>query len=433
MPKRPSIKKIENAFQPAREIISPDRFAGRRQSVRDAYYALVSEGSNIAIIGNRGIGKTSLARQVTNIASGENELLERLEISIDEPLDYLPVYFACGDSITNYVDLLNRLITLETGLAEWVYDIPKARKEIESLSPTIKGSVGISSLASLEGSVGSETVSESVLEPAVTQHTIEEVFVNVVHAIIEADVARDGILIVVDEFDRVKDSSGFASFLKALATNVPKVKFVIVGVAQDIQNLMKEHKSADRLFAGSIIDLPPMSEEELAEIIHIAERSIDEYIKFDTKAINLLISLAQGHPYLVHLIGKYALRLAFERSSETISVRDIDEALRTIATRGADPILEGRYKKSVRSSPQREIVLKALAASQGKNGEIWTGNAYKRAIDRGVDNASQYVGQLVTDEYGAEIIKIRERYYRFRDSLFATYVGARPSLFDKVE
>ena len=38
----------------------------------------------------------------------------------------------------------------------------------------------------------------------------------------------------------------------------------------------------------------------------------------------------------------------------------------------------------------------------------------------GVDNSSQYVGQLVTEEYGAEIEKLRDRYYRFHDSLFAS-------------
>jgi hypothetical protein len=90
--------------------------------------------------------------------------------------------------------------------------------------------------------------------------------------------------------------------------------------------------------------------------------------------------------------------------------------------------LEGRYKKAVASSEQREIVLKALADTQAADGEIWTTNAYKLALDQGVDNASQYVGQLVSEEYGSEVEKLRDRYYRFHDSLFAAYVKARPRL-----
>jgi len=415
--KRPGITDIENAFQPAREISSADRFAGRKQVVLDCYYAMISEGSNIAIIGNRGIGKTSLARQLINIASGENDLLERLDLPSDERLDFLPIYLACGDSVANYEELLHRLLTSRACLFDWVYDIPKARKELETLSPRLGASIGPSGLFSLKAEFQGERGSESVSEPAVTQHSIEVVFANVLHAIVEAEIVTEGILIVVDEFDRIKDPTGFASFLKSLATNVPKVKFAIVGVAQDIQNLMKEHRSADRLFAGSIVKLPPMSEEELAEIIHIAESSIDRYITFDEQAIETLVSLAQGHPYMVHLVGKYALRPAYQDSQQVVSAEDIQQAMQTIAARGADPILEDRYKKAVRSSPQREIVLKALAETQAKDSEIWTSDAYKLAIDQGVDNASQYVGQLVTEEYGTEIVKVRERYYRFRDSL----------------
>ena len=73
---RPTITEIENAFLPAREITDSERFAGRRDTIRDAYYALIAAGANIAIVGNRGVGKTSLARQVVNIGTGQTDLLD---------------------------------------------------------------------------------------------------------------------------------------------------------------------------------------------------------------------------------------------------------------------------------------------------------------------------------------------------------------------
>jgi hypothetical protein len=175
-----------------------------------------------------------------------------------------------------------------------------------------------------------------------------------------------------------------------------------------------------------------MSEGELGEIIDIAEQSIGGFIRFTPDARASLVSLAQGHPYMVHLIGKYALRSAYQANRREINDHDIDETLKTIAERGADPILEGRYKKAVASSMYREIVLKSLAEtiSTSADGEVWTRNAYKLALDQGVDNPSHYVGQLVTDDYGAEIEKVRDRFYRFKDSLFAAYVRARPRLIE---
>lgn len=423
MTTRPSISQIENAFQPSKEITDAVRFAGRKNAVSESYYALLSDGANIAVVGNRGIGKTSLARQISNIGVGDNSVLEKLGLPHDRKLDYLTFYFACGKTVTSTGELLERLLTSSSCLADWVYDIPKAKKHLSGYSPKFGAKV-----FGVGVELGAEKKEEVTEEPAIMSHDIDTVFTNVAIAMTEQDAAADGILIVVDEFDQIADVSGFASFLKALATNAKKIKFCIVGVAKDIQNLMKEHASSDRLFAGSIISLPSMTQDELNEIITIAEGEINDYIKFDSEARNQIVSLAQGHPYMVHLIGKYSLRHAYQENRRVVTKEDIDTTLRSIAERGADPVLEGRYRKTVASSPHREIVLKALADTQDAQGEIWTSNAYKIAIDRGVDNPSQYVGQLVTEQYGAELENLRERYYRFKDSLFSAYIKAHPRM-----
>lgn len=412
----PKITQVENAFLPAREITEFDRFAGRKKPVEDCYYALISEGTNIAIIGNRGIGKSSLSRQVFNIATGNNKLLTKIGMNIEDKLDFLPIYFSCGKGIGTHEHLLEKLLTSKDCLSDWSYDIPKARKSLAKYQP--KFSVGVISFGG-----------EKATETSQPEHDIETVFTNVVSAIMEQKIAKNGLLFIIGEFDQIQDKSGFASFLKALATNVPNVKFCIVGVAHDIQDLMKEHASTDRLFAGGIINLPVMQDEELKEVIRGAEKSINDFIRFDDNATNKVVALAQGHPYMVHLIGKYALRMAYKNNGRDISQDSVDATLVGIAESGADPVLEGRYKKAVASSNQREVVLKALAEVQAKELEIHTADAYKKAIDNGVDNPSQFVGHLVTDDYGAEILKIRERYYRFKDSLFVAYTNARPSIF----
>ena len=195
---------------------------------------------------------------------------------------------------------------------------------------------------------------------------------------------------------------------------------------------MKEHESADRLFSSGIISAPPMSSEELTEIIEIAEEAIDHYIHFDESARSRIIALAQGHPYMVHLFGKHALQSANASNQLELCEREINATLQAIAARGLDPVLENRYKTAIKASPQREVVLKAMASAQGADGEVYTANAYKTALESGIDNASQYVGQLTSEEHGREIIKVRERYYRFTDS-FHAYVCARPSQYTSTD
>jgi Cdc6-like AAA superfamily ATPase len=421
---KPTITTVENAFLPSKEITDSERFSGRETAVSDAYYALIAEGSNIAIVGNRGIGKTSLARQIANIGSGDSSILKKLGVPYDNELDFLTVYLACGNQIQTTDELLERLLTSTNCLAEWIYDIPKAKKVVMNHSAKLSAK-----LFGVGMEAGGSQATEATTSPIISEHPIDVVFTNVVDAISQEGIAKNGILFIIDEFDQISNPSGFASFLKALATNSPNVKFCIVGVAKDIQMLMKEHESSDRLFAGSIIPMEPMTSDELNGIIDNAESFIDHYIKFDDSSRTKIIQLANGHPYMVHLIGKFALRTSYQNGQQTITSTEINNTLASIAERKADPVLEGKYRKAVASSLQREVVLKAMASVQDDHNEIWTTNAYKIALDNDVDNASQYVGQLVSEEYGAEIEKIRERFYRFKDSLFHAYVLARPNMY----
>jgi hypothetical protein len=363
------------------------------------------------------------------MATGKTDLLTRYSVRLGAPLDFLTFYLACGKDIASVDELLTRLLTSRDCLASWIYYFPEAKKVVEAYAPRF--SAGLFDLVNVE--LGGEKVTEAGSKSAAPPADLTTVFTNVVSAMAKEKVGKHGILFVIDEFDQIKDPSGFASLLKSLATNVPQVRFCIVGVAHDLYALMKEHQSADRLFAGAVINLPSMTEPELTEIIKIAERSIDGEIVFDDSAKKRLVSLAQGHPYMVHLVGKHSLRAAFKESRQTVTSSDIDATLRLIAASGADPVLEARYKRAIASSAQREAVLRAMAESE-KRGEVWTTDAYPAAIKAGVDNPSQYVGSLVTDEYGAEIVKVRDRYYRFKDSLFHAYVMARPPEYaDRLE
>ncbi|MGO9838970.1 MAG: ATP-binding protein [Polyangiaceae bacterium] len=215
MATRPKQAQIENAFLPAREIDDATRFAGRNQQVQTVHQALMAQGTNIAIVGNRGIGKSSLARQLVAMASGKTELLDRLGLKYDDKHDFLTVYFACGSQTQSLDHLLQQLLTNDECLSRWAYYVPQAMKEIEA-SPKLN-------LGFVKVDVTANVTSEA--KAAVTQHDLQTVFTNVVNAIAKQNLAKNGVLIVVDEFDQLAHSDGFASFLKSLATNAPSVRF----------------------------------------------------------------------------------------------------------------------------------------------------------------------------------------------------------------
>lgn len=415
------MREVENAFLPSKEIIDPERFSGREIYLRKAYRSLLTDGANIAIVGNRGIGKTSLARQIINISKGDNRILEKFGFRADERLNFLTTYLACGRDIQNVDTLLEKLVTSRDCLNSWAYEIPRARTEVEKLSSVLKTGVG---------DVGAERSNSASSSNVISSHSMQTIFQNVASLILEAHREHDGLLVVIDEFDQIADPTGFASLVKSLATNTPGLRFCIVGVAQDIENLMKEHGSSDRLFSGSIFSLPSMNKDELVGIIEDAESRIGKLITFSTEAKNQIATLSQGHPYLTHLIGKQSFRHAYDEGLYSAPLDEIyiSEILIKIAEEEADPSLEARYKTAVASSPQRESLLKAFASETGKNNELSTLTVYKVARQFGVDNPSQYMGHLVKEAYGAELAKVREKYYRFKDSLFKAYAAARPRI-----
>lgn len=112
-------------------------------------------------------------------------------------------------------------------------------------------------------------------------------------------------VIVFDEFDRRRDADAktlMADTIKALSdagdTSV-NVTVVIVGVAEDISFLIKEHESIARCLVQ--IRMPRMKQEELATIITSRLRANGMRITDD--AIWLATYLSRGLPYYTHLIG----------------------------------------------------------------------------------------------------------------------------------
>jgi predicted site-specific integrase-resolvase len=91
------------------------------------------------------------------------------------------------------------------------------------------------------------------------------------------------------------------------------------------------------------------------------------------------------------------------------------------------PIQEALYKDAIGHSYIREVVLKSFAAKA--EDEIHTTELYAdiaKRLNTEVGVVSVYVGHLASEKYGSVIVKTRDRYYRFRDSLFKAYAAARP-------
>lgn len=405
-----------NAFTPAKEVQDIDRFAGRGRELGAVSTALQSDGAQLVLYGQRGIGKSSLARVLAQLASGDADVIDRLKEKPFVKFDYVLIYFACDDSVTSIDRLLVRLLTDEAALAPWVPFKVVERKSSDEGG----GKIGIK-VVELSGKL-TQSITERATE---VDADIVSTFTNACKAVVASGVAKSGLLIIVDEFDRIKDRAGIASLLKTLGPE--KVTFALVGVATTIQDLIEEHESVARQLADGAIHVEPMSDDELREIIERAMAALENKYSFDAGSVNWIISIARGHPFYVHLVGKHALLRAISTGSNTVTEAIARDALAEIALKGSAPIQEALYKTAIGHSYIREFVLKRFAGqSQDEihTTELYAGISKELGIDPSA--VSVYVGQLASTKYGGVLAKSRDRYYSFGDSLFKAYAAARP-------
>lgn len=405
-----------NVFTPAQEVKDVDRFAGRDDELMALSTALQSHGAQIVLYGQRGVGKSSLARQLVKLATNDRELIARLKQPPFEPLDFVPVYLACDDSIKNVEMLMLRLLSDEEALASWV-----PFKVVEKKSSGEIGSKFSVKVIELGGKK-TDAITERAQE---IESDIVSVFTTACRAVVKTGVAKHGLLIIVDEFDRIKNREGLASLLKTLGPE--GVTFALVGVATTVQDLVTEHESVARQLADGSVHVKPMRDEELLEIFDRAEALLEKKQTFDPAARAWIVKIARGHPFYVHLIGKHALLRAIAAGTSVITEDLAKEALSEIALKGSAPIQEATYKTAIGHSYTREVILKRFAEhpeNEIHTTELYAGIGKELGIESGT--VTVYVGHLGSEKYGSVLSKTRERYYQFSDSVFKAYAAARP-------
>ena len=377
------------AFQPAKEISDPRRFSGRRAQLTAGAQLLLA-GDHIFVYGSRGIGKSSLARQLQIIADGNAQLLKEIESPLaSESFDFATCFITRDESINNINQLLYRLTIDEDCFAKFPYlhelfGAPPPFRDVPSLDP--------------------DRVSDFWRRASkIAQHH------------------KNGLAIFVDEFELIKFHDGFASFLKA---GKDKVMFVVTGIANTEKELVRDHQSIERQLNTGKLPLEEMNENELRAVVDKAEKLIRDEIRFTEGAKQELVRCVRGQPYLLHLIGRQSLLEAFSRKRTEVGAEELNAALGHVAENKTDSGLEDRYRRSIGHSPQREIVLRAFALHC--NPSAHTSAVYPEAEKYGVTNPSYYAGDLQKEQFGQELVKQNEQYYGFKDRLFQAYVISTP-------
>jgi Cdc6-like AAA superfamily ATPase len=416
-------------------IRDPNRFVGRTSLIRDCISALNASNGLIAIYGKRGVGKSSLARQIQQLALGDYTIAKQAGLSQAipaRPRTYLTVYYPCDSLIANGRDLLSRLCNDQSADDGLLRLVPDDGKELAEFVRSKEVSAGADLKLVNWGAKGVETSKYARVVPG----DIVQTFRNFVSAIVTHQVQkrmkRDALLIILDEFDVIEDKTGLGSLIKSLTT--AEVKFAVCGIGRDITDLVADHASVERLLEQGALPVKPMPPEEGEQIIVRAAELFKGAIRFEPGIAGRIYEFAQGYPYFMQLIGKQCVIVANDRRTDLVDKSVLDQVADDLRSGRAFPTLEQAYQRAIGNSRDRQILLHLLADQPSEQtlfsdevGRIVLRDARRDADDLDVQYVDQLMPRLVEKRYGPVLERVPERQgtYEFVNPVLRQYIRLR--------
>ena len=405
------IDDINMAFTPKKEIENPEQFIGRYEEVKQCLNFLNTDGAFLLIFGLRGLGKSSLANQVMKIAEGDDTLLNLCHLTKFIPrkgFNYFVHITKCDDYVKDIPTLIKRIV-LGDESNKALYDY------LKDGSQKIDKAIELFAKREQQKELNNTELSEDLIH----------VFRQALSVIRKDNQDKSGIIILIDEFDLIENKSNFASLIKSVSSDY--IKFGVIGIADDIHDLVNDHASIARQIEPVEVGL--MIEDELKLIIDQAEKEVSKEFSFTEEAKDLIVKNSNGFPYYVHLIGKEAFMVAFERDITTIDVLVVNECLEKIKLGLSKSIHETNYVLLC-NSEAREKLLRLIASS--KENYTNTEDIYSQYKEQyNIEKPSKYLTELIEEVDGKPILKLvrKGKFCRFVDPLFKLYVTIREPIY----
>ncbi|HEV7268737.1 MAG TPA: AAA family ATPase [Falsiroseomonas sp.] len=411
------------------------RFVGRADLVENCISALNASVGLIAVYGKRGVGKSSLLRQIQKMATGDYNIAQKAglyHLIPPAPKRYYTVYYQCDSLIQDAKDLFLRLCNdtdQEDGLLRLV---PDKGKEVVEFSRGEEANVGQDLKVVKWGAKGTDSEKYAHRVPNDTVQSFRNFVTSVVLHNNSFWSKRDSVLIVLDEFDQIQDKAGLGSIIKSLSS--PTVKFAVCGIGADLSALMEDHASVGRLVQQGSLHVKPMDRGEVRAIFSTAKALFKDRIDFNQDVIDKIADICEGYPYFAQLIGKSCVEEGNRVGRNKIDGPILHAVLNKIRNGEAFPNLERSYSRAVGHSEDRASLL-ALLAEQSENESILDpSGSYVRlkeirgiAKDLDVSHVDQNLPRLLEAQYGPVLTKDPDRQgvYEFVDPVFRAYVRLR--------
>lgn len=427
--------KICDIFQPKVAIRDDhsDVFIGQADHIQRLIDGIQTTGAASCVIGERGIGKTSLAWQVMKILRGDQTLMKQNNIELSFELREFSCLWVETEKVhTNIEGLLIALLSRPQEHSTrkditLVSEYGQIVKE-DMADEFMKGILRPDELRTYRQAINDPTdlgVSEFdfiLNRLAQKKGVIRGYFRNVLSKVKSRNGGRE-IIIFIDEFDRLPNKEGFGDLVKT----VSDARFVVIGVGDSIEEIVSDHYSAERKFLGSVQILDRFIEADVDSFYSRVEALSAErsgfQLQFSKAFRERAVDYCDGFPYMVQIFGL----MAFKRKWESVFrelVRDESEGLKL---KGND--LREAMVELVEAAPSRTDRRQKLLDAKGDKNKMPILNHIASLppgwhdLDKIEEDARdggfnyRFVGNM-GELRDADILKIFGKRVRFSDPLY---------------
>ncbi len=249
-------------------------------------------------------------------------------------------------------------------------------------------------------------------------------------------------IIIIDEFDKVDDEDAknlTANLIKSLSDYGVNATILLVGVAEDVGDLLAAHKSITRNLTQ--IKLERMSAKELREVIELRLKRLPMTIT--DNASNAIVQISKGLPYYVLALGRHAFFHAASEHRLEVNEKDVDHAMEKVVNESEQSFYDEyrRATESNQSDAKFKQVLLACALARADDSGFFTPNSIVdplgKILGKTIVHASfqRHLSEFISEHRGCVLMRRgRERNYRFRftDPMMQPYVlikGIRDGMY----
>jgi len=373
-----------NPFIPGK-VATPRLFVGRTEAIEDITQGLNSTSLGAAhhllVIGERGIGKTSLMERVAELATAEK-------------MNFIPVHVDLSE-IDSSVGITRRVAR-------------RLRDELHDRKPTLKSVQAIWEFLTRWEALGVKyDRSEAELDADALLNTLLDKLVE-----LERSGLYHGVLLLIDEADAPAASAGLGTWCKTVSERLSRARakrfmLILAGREELSALLYQSHKSAPRLFQKVVLGV--LSDDQMDEVVahglELANERNEEAVKIDSDAMAEIRQLSEGYPYFVQ---QYAFSSFRANSDTVISLDDVKEGL--FGPRGAVAEIGGNFfLESFRSGASTEEYQQVLRYVADQDG--WT---VRKDIITNTGLPEKTVGNALASLKKAELVESGSRrgFYR---------------------